>query len=72
MFQRTQDLNKYLIEQSIIKKDQNIYTPTNGHEKLFIIDKYRGKVKGIKFKNEFISWIEENLNKSKYTQTGLF
>jgi hypothetical protein len=72
VFQRTQDLNKYLIEQSIIKKDKNIYTPTNGHEKLFIIDKYRGKVKGIKFKNEFILWIENNLNKSKYTQASLF
>jgi len=72
VFQRTQDLNKYLIEQSIIKKDQNIYTPTNGHEELFIIDKYRGKVKGIKFKNEFISWIENNLNKSRYTQASLF
>jgi len=72
VFQRTQDLNKFLIEQSIIKKDQNIYTPTNGHEELFIIDKYRGKVKGIKFKNEFISWIENTLNKSKYTQASLF
>lgn len=72
VFQRTQDLNKYLIEQSIIKKDQNIYTPTNGHEELFIIDKYRGKVKGIKFKNEFISWLENNLNKSRHTQASLF
>jgi hypothetical protein len=72
IFQRTQDLNKYLIEQSIIKKEQNIYTPTNGHEELFIIDKYRGKIKGIKFKNEFISWIEENLSKAKYTQASLF
>ena len=72
IFQRTQDLNKYLIEESIIKKEQNIYTPTNGHEELFIIDKYRGKTKGIKFKNEFISWIEENLGKAKYTQASLF
>jgi len=71
-FQRTQDLNKYLIEQSIIKKDQNIYKPTNGHEELFIIEKYRGKVKGIKFKNEFISWIEKSLNKPKHTQASLF
>lgn len=71
-FQRTQDLNKYLIEQSIIKKDHDIYTPVHGHEKLFIIDKYRGKIKGIKFKNEFISWIEKNLSKSKNIQASLF
>jgi hypothetical protein len=76
-FQKTQDLYKYLIKQSIIKKDKNIYIPTNGHEELFIIDKYRGKIKGIKFKNEFISWIENTLientlNKSKYTQPNLF
>ena len=72
IFQRTQDLNKYLIEQSIIKKDHDIYTPIKGHEELFIIDKYRGKVKGIKFKNEFISWIENNLSKSKNIQASLF
>lgn len=72
IFQRTQDLNKYLVENSIIKKDKNIYIPTNGHEELFIIDKYRGKTKGIKFKNEFISWIENSLNQSKYTQASLF
>lgn len=72
IFQKTQDLNKYLIEQSIIKKDNNIYSPIKGHEELFIIDKYRGKIKGIKFKNEFIAWIEESLSKPKYTQTSLF
>lgn len=71
-FQKTQDLNKYLIEKSIIKKDGNIYTPIQGHEELFIIDKYRGKVKGIKFKNKFIAWIEENLSKFKYRQASLF
>jgi len=72
IFQRTQDLNKYLIENSIIKKDKNIYIPINGHEELFIIDKYRGKTKGIKFKNEFISWIENTLTQSRYTQASLF
>lgn len=72
IFQRTQDLNRYLMEQSVIKKEQNIYTPMNGHEEMFIIDRYRGKVKGIKFKNEFISWIEENLSKSQYKQASLF
>jgi len=72
IFQRTQDLNKYLVENSILKKDKNIYIPINGHEELFIIDKYRGKTKGVKFKNEFISWIENNLNQSKYTQASLF
>jgi hypothetical protein len=71
-FQRTQDLNKYLIEQSIVKKDHNIYTPVQGYEELFIIDKYRGKIKGIKFKNEFISWIEKKLSKSNNIQASLF
>lgn len=71
-FERTQDLNKYLIEHSIIKKDHDIYTPVHGHEELFILDKYRGKTKGIKFKNEFISWIETKLTKSKSMQASLF
>ena len=71
-FQRTQDLNKYLIEQSIVKKNHNIYTPVQGYEELFIIDKYRRKIKGIKFKNEFISWIEKKLSKSNNIQASLF
>jgi len=67
-FQKTQDLNKYLIHESVIQKDDKIYKPTNKYENLFIIDKYHGKIKGIKFKNEFISWIEKHIKEEKKTQ----
>ena len=56
-FQQTRSFNKCLIEQHIIKKEDGIYVPMPKYENLFIIDKYRGKVKGIKFNNDFISWV---------------
>lgn len=65
-FKRTQDLNKYLLENNIITKEEKIYIPSDTYKNLFIFEKYRGKVSGLKFKNEFITWIEENLPKSGY------
>ena len=70
IFQKTQDLNKYLLEHLIIKKDSNIYTPIQKYEHLFIIDMYRGKIKGIKFKNEFIGWIENHIKENQLPEQG--
>ena len=73
VFQKTQDLNKYLITKLVIQRDDKIYLPTNKYENMFIIDKYHGKTKGIKFRNEFISWIEKNIKEEKkLQQTSLF
>lgn len=73
VFQKTQDLNKYLISKLVIQKDDKIYMPTNKYKNLFIIDKYHGKTKGIKFRSEFISWIEKNIKEEKkLQQTSLF
>jgi len=72
IFNRTQDLNRYLIQNSIIKKDDNVYQPTSQYEDLFIIDKYRGRVKGIKFRSEFLGWIEGSLRSDRMVQGGLF
>ena len=72
VFKRTQELNKYLLEKLIIKKENNIYIPMEQYQNLFIIEKYRGKIKGIKFKNEFIDWIESELkSQSKFRQPTL-
>ncbi len=68
IFKRTQDLNRYLTEKLIIVKNNNTYIPTNEYQNLFIIDKYRGRVKGIKFKNEFISWIEKYIQEDRKLQ----
>jgi len=68
IFQKTQDLNKYLIQKLIIQKDDKIYMPTNKYENLFIIDKYHGRIKGIKFKNEFIDWIKKYIKEDKKLQ----
>ncbi|MCK9336517.1 MAG: hypothetical protein M0P43_01670 [Arcobacteraceae bacterium] len=68
LFQKTQDLNKYLIHEAVIQKEDKTYTPTNKYKDLFIIDKYHGKIKGIKFKNEFITWIEKHIKEEKKPQ----
>ena len=72
IFNRTQDLNRYLVQNSIIKKDDNVYQPMSQYEDLFIIDRYRGRVKGIKFRSEFLGWIEESLKSDRMVQGGLF
>jgi len=73
IFQKTQDLYKYLIQKLIIIKDNKIYIPNNKYENLFIIDRYHGRVKGIKFKNEFIDWIEKHIKEErKPQQASLF
>jgi hypothetical protein len=73
IFKKTQDLNKYLLQKLVIKKYDKIYIPDNQYEDLFIVDKYHGKVKGIKFKNEFFSWIEKNISEErKLRQASLF
>lgn len=71
-FTKTQDLNKYLVQKSIVIKDNGVYIPNKDYEELFFVDKYRGKITGIRFKNEFINWIESMLKKPSGVQTGLF
>lgn len=64
-FQQTRELNKYLIEYKIIKKEGGIYLPMPGYNDLFIVDKYRGKTNGIRFTNKFINWVENRIKKIK-------
>ena len=71
IFNRTQDLNRYLVQNSIIKKDDNIYQPMSKYEDLFIVNRYRGRVKGIKFRSEFLGWIEGSLKSDRMVQGGL-
>ena len=60
-FKKTQDLNKFLLEKNIIKKEDKIYLPTEKYSNLLIIEIYKGKPSGIKFNNDFISWIEKEI-----------
>ena len=64
-FKGSRDFNKCLLEHKIIKKEDDIYKPMPGYEHLFLIDKYRGKEKGIKFTDDFIKWVENWLKKIK-------
>jgi|28_taG_2_1085356.scaffolds.fasta_scaffold00211_11 hypothetical protein len=69
-FKNTRALNKFLIDKKIIEKQDEVYVPLKNHD-LFIIEKYRGKISGIKFKNSFIDWLESTLD-SKAKQVDLF
>ena len=62
IYNRSQDLNKFLVNQNLLIKEGKIYQPTEKQPEFFIIEKYRGKPSGVKFNNEFIDWIENNYN----------
>ena len=67
---RPRALNKFLIDKKIIEKQDEVYVPLKNQD-LFIIEKYRGKTSGIKFKNSFIDWLESMID-SKAKQVDLF
>ncbi len=60
-FNTTRKLYKYLTDKKILKKEEGgAYTPQQGYDKLFYIQKYRGKITGIRCKNELIDLIEKD------------
>jgi len=71
-FKRSQDLNKFLLTESLLVKEDKVYKPTSKKPNLFIIEHYRGKVNGVKFNNNFIDWIEEVLSVVEAEQPSLF
>jgi hypothetical protein len=71
-FKRTQDLNKYLLEKNVNKKEEKIYLPLVNYDNLFLIEKYKGKISGLKFKSEFIAWLKKELSGTVYKQGELF
>ena len=60
-FKNSRDLYKYLLKKSLLKKENDIYVPVDVNSKMFIIEKYKGKPKSVKFSSEFIDWIENEL-----------
>ena len=64
-FQKTRDFNQYLLDKQIIKKEEGVYKPFSEYRHLFIIDKYAGKERGIKFTHDFIAWVEDWIKKIK-------
>jgi len=70
-YKRSQDLNKFLLTQNLLTKEGKIYQPTSKNPELFIVETYRGKPSGVKFNNNFITWIENN-ELSSQPQQALF
>lgn len=69
-FKSTRALNKYLLDNKIVEKSEDIYVPLKNKD-LFIVEFYRGKASGLRFKNEFIDWVESTMN-APAQQDGLF
>ena len=70
-FKKTQDLNKYLLEKDVLKKDGKLYIPSEKFKHLMIVEYYQGKQTSIKFKNELIDWLEQSISKANI-QGNLF
>lgn len=68
-FKDTRSFNKCLIDNNVIRKEESIYIPMPDYEYLFYVDKYQGKIKGIKFTNEFINWVEKWIKKNKQPES---
>jgi hypothetical protein len=64
-FKTTQSFNKWLLTNNIIKKEEKTYIPMEDYKNLLIEDRYRGRITGVKFKNEFIEWIENKIGDIK-------
>lgn len=71
-FNRSQDLNKFLLDERLLMKEDKVYVPTEKRPDLFIVEAYRGKPSGVKFNNNFIDWIEEVSSIVKIEQPSLF
>ncbi len=68
-FANTRQLNKYLLDNKIIEKQDKVYIPLT-HNELFIIEKYRGKVSGIKFTDKFIDWLDDKMKHFDFYQSN--
>ena len=64
-FKSTQSFNKWLLNNNVIKKEEKTYIPMENYKSLLMEDSYRGRITGVKFKNEFIEWIENKINDIK-------
>ena len=71
-FNRSKDLNKFLLDEGLLIKDDKVYVPTEKRPDLFIVESYRGKPSGVKFNNNFIDWIEEVSSIIEPEQPSLF
>ena len=69
-FKNTIALNKFLMDKKIIEKQGETYVPLQNQD-LFIIEKYRWKISGLKFRNSFIDWLEKAVD-NKVEQDELF
>ena len=69
-YNRSQDLNKFLINENLLVKEGTVYQPTKKNPDLFIVEMYRGKPRGVKFNNQFIDWIESVATQPKLEQTS--
>lgn len=73
-FNTTKELKKYLRDNKIIERKDDLDYPCKGFEDLFILEKYRGKITNLKFSIKFTEWITQQSIKNEMvdTQESLF
>lgn len=60
-FKNTREINKYLIENRIIHKKDDVYLPVKDNPEHFKTKIYKGKNTGVLFTNDFVGWLYEKL-----------
>jgi hypothetical protein len=70
-FEHTRSLNRFLLQEKMIKKIGKVYSAEEKFKKLFISKYHRGKPSGINLTLDLVNWFEARFKTEKLTQTKL-
>lgn len=70
-FEHTRSLNKFLLEEKMIRKIGKVYSAEERFKQLFINKFHHGKPTGINLTLDLINWFEDRFKTEKLTQTKL-
>lgn len=71
-FNNTRELNRYLVDNNILYKEDSFYLPVKRDDELFKLKFYKGKNTGVLFTNKFIDWIIDKVKSSIFEQQNSF
>ena len=57
-FKSTRAFNKFLIDNGVLQRENDVYFPNEECREYFQTNKHRGKITGVNFKIEFFDWFE--------------
>jgi hypothetical protein len=71
-FKSSMSFYSFLQKKKLIKKIGKVYSPEENYTDLFLIDRYRGKPRGVRFTPNGISYIQEIVENNSMVQSELF